>query len=269
MNPTAIILSGGKSSRMGQDKALLPFWGKPIIKHVLKNLLKLTNKVIISANSHDYAFIKQPQVPDIYKEQGPLAGIHASLKATKTGFAFIATCDVPLVSPELYLYLLENHVEGLDAVVAVHKGQVHPLIGIYSKANIEKIERALEQGKRSVIHYLKDQNVRYVEIDSSLPFYSEHLFLNLNSPEEYQKLLLMEAGIRVLYFGITGDISGKPEEFFSEITNVADLKSELFTNYPKLKEQPFKISVNQVFANDSFRLREGDEIALLPPFAGG
>ena len=269
MQLEAIILSGGKSTRMGEDKALLEFWGKTMIEHVLKSLQQLTDKVIVSANSMDYDFLGKKVVRDIFKDQGPLAGLHACLKRIETDLAFITTCDAPLVSSELYLYLLEKYEEGVDAVVAVHKERVHPLIGIYHKSNARRIEDYLITEQRSVMGYLEEQNVRYVEIDDSLPFYSEYLFLNMNAPEEYEKLLLMEAGIKVLYFGITGDISGKPQEFFSEIGSVADLKSTLFTSYPDLEKQPFKVSVNQVLATDSFKLHEGDEIALLPPFAGG
>lgn len=266
---TAIILSGGQSSRMGKDKALLPFWGKTIIEHVQKSLFQLTDKFLISANSQKYSFLKKKIVSDVYTNQGPLAGLHATLHETQTDLALVASCDAPLVTPKLFSYLLEHFQPGVDAVIAVHKGRQHPLIGVYAQSNADKIGKFLEQGERSVMHYLANQEVRYVEIDESLPFYSELLFLNMNEPEDYQKLLVMEAGIKVLYFGITSDIAGKPQEFLPKISSVADLKSTLFTSYPELKEQKFTVSVNRIIANDSFKLYEGDEIALLPPYAGG
>ncbi|MCF6240761.1 MAG: molybdenum cofactor guanylyltransferase, partial [Bacteroidales bacterium] len=94
-NITGIILCGGKSKRMGSNKALLQLNGKCIINYVTELLSNFCNEIIISTNSHELAFLKTELVADEFQTIGPIAGIYSALKHSKTEKNIILSCDTP------------------------------------------------------------------------------------------------------------------------------------------------------------------------------
>src|SRR3990167_7393360 len=134
---TAIILAGGKSSRMGFDKAFLRIRHRPIIADILDKLKNIFDEILIvispsrafgySANSTDLRVVS-----DVFPEKGPLGGIYTGLLNSKTKYNFVAACDMPFLNAALIRYLVE-HKGDYDIIIPKMGKEFHPLFGIYSK----------------------------------------------------------------------------------------------------------------------------------------
>ena len=194
MNTTAIILAGGKSSRMGTNKALLQLNGKTVIEGIVEKLEKLVDDTIIVTNTfEDYAFLHLPMIEDKRKGMGPLAGMEAGLAATKTERNLIVACDMPFISVELGRYLLSCLGEYQGAVPEI-SGQLHPLFAAYRKDVNKAVTQLLQENQLRIRHFLHHIHVKIVkkELLQSLELENEgHYFFNMNNPDEYHKALNM------------------------------------------------------------------------------
>ncbi|HJV46187.1 MAG TPA: molybdenum cofactor guanylyltransferase [Bacillota bacterium] len=185
-----IILAGGKSSRMGTNKALLPVEGKANIEKILDTLAPSFSHIVLVTNDQDtYSWLNVPMTSDVYPGQGPLAGIHAGLLASLAEVNLVVACDMPFVSTTLGNYLVGISRE-VDAVVPRWDGQLHPLFAVYRKACAKSIEECIITGNLRLVHFLDRLNVRYVEQDElQKVISSDVVFTNMNNPEEYQMVL--------------------------------------------------------------------------------
>ena len=189
MKAGAIILSGGKSSRMGTNKALLKFHEKTNIERIKDELKHVFDDIILVTNDPEtYQFLNIKTVTDQYPGSGPLAGIHAGLEASDYEENFVVACDMPFVSAELAESLvkaLKHH----DAVVPVIEGRQHPLFAAYQKRTAREAKSCIEEGTLRMMHLLDRLNVRYLE-EEDLMLYCEgsleRVFFNMNHPEEYE-----------------------------------------------------------------------------------
>jgi molybdenum cofactor guanylyltransferase len=190
MKAGAIILSGGKSSRMGKNKALLPFNDKTNIERIRDELQSLFDDIILVTNDPEsYEFLNLKSVSDEFPGKGPLAGIHAGLMASDYEENIVVACDMPFVSAELASTLVQN-LKHYDAIIPVIGGKQHPLFAAYQKRIVPEIESCLKEDRLRVIHVLDKLNVRYLE-ENDLQVYSdgslEEIFFNMNVPEEYEE----------------------------------------------------------------------------------
>jgi molybdopterin-guanine dinucleotide biosynthesis protein A len=150
-NITAAVLAGGRSSRMGTDKALLELDGKPLLDIALEKCGGFS-RVLISANdAAKYARFGASVVPDLIPGQGPMSGFHAALKAAETDYVFFLSCDMPLV-PEDFIASMAEKVQKkvpgtIQAVVPFAGGFWQPLCSIYHKSCVPLIEDALSRGE--------------------------------------------------------------------------------------------------------------------------
>ena len=178
------ILAGGRSSRMGTNKALIPLAGKRIIEHVLERVTGLGERIFIISNSPgEYEFLGLPIYPDVFPGMGSLAGIHAALTAAGSEHTLIVACDMPFLNRALLEHLI-SLATGFDAVVPRSRGIAEGLHAVYSKACIAPIERHLRAGDRRVISFHPDVHLRYVDDDELDLFDPERLsFFNVNTPE--------------------------------------------------------------------------------------
>jgi molybdenum cofactor guanylyltransferase len=189
MNAGAIILSGGQSSRMGTNKALLPISEKPNIERIKDELDKNFEEMILVTNHPEvYGFLKIKMVSDHYPGKGPLAGVHAGLLATSHEANLVVACDMPFISAGLGAILVENLRE-YDAVVPIIGGTKHPLFAVYRKKIVNEIKSCLENNSLRMIHLLDKLNVLYIN-EEDLKTYNkeslEQIFFNMNHPEEYE-----------------------------------------------------------------------------------
>jgi molybdopterin-guanine dinucleotide biosynthesis protein A len=184
---TGIILAGGKSQRMGVDKALLTLDGEALLVRIARTMRSLFEQVYIISANNRYRFLHLPMFDDFFRGCGPLAGIHSGLLHSKTRRSFIAACDTPFVSLDLIEYIVEFESQA-DVKVPATNGILHPLCGLYSRRCIPRLEWSLRSGLRRVQDVLERLDVDVVPIGPWLPFYREDLLLNINEPSEYQSL---------------------------------------------------------------------------------
>ena len=189
---TGIILSGGKSSRMGENKSLLKIGNKTIIERIVELMKDIFSENIIITNTPDeYKFLQLPLYEDIYKWKGPLAGIHSGLTYSKTERNFVISCDTPLMIKEMIQYIV-NFQTRKPIVFCRAAGYHQPLVGVYKKQIIIEIEKFLsdndETTDKSFHHFLKKVNAEIID-PQDLLFYKDELFFNVNSPDDYTMIL--------------------------------------------------------------------------------
>lgn len=189
MKTTGIILAGGKSSRMGKNKALLPFGDKKVIERIVEKMQMITDHVILVTNTfEEYKFLNLPMVADQYKGLGPLAGIHAGLEASRTDHNLVVACDMPFVSVEIGAYLLRE-LNGFHACVPEIYGQLHPLFAAYHRDTKDILDKKLAKGELKVRNVFQELNVKIItEKDFAavgLPL-KDSDFFNMNYPQEYE-----------------------------------------------------------------------------------
>lgn len=260
----AIILAGGKSSRMGQDKGLLLLHNKPMIVHLLDTVRKLTDDVIIISNNSDYLKFELPVYEDLIKDAGPLAGIYTGLTHSKHNKNIVLSCDVPFVSIELLNHLIESS-KNYDVVIPTNNNKTHQVIGIYDKTCIPLFKEELEINQRKIKEALKKVRLNVVDANQ----FSPKDFVNINTPEDLRRNVME---FKVIYFGMIAEAIGKTTEdiqFSQEKITVKEITELLLDKYPKLQNLSFKIAINHTIANENEEFKINDEIALLPPFAGG
>lgn len=184
---TGIILAGGKSSRMGTDKGLLPLKGKAMITYVIDALKKLNLPTIIVANNPAYLKFGLPVFEDEFRDMGPVAGIYTGLKHSDTELNIILSCDIPFVSEKL-LRLLLNKAEDYDVVLCAFNNQVHPLIGMYKKSTLSTFERHLKMNQRKLMTVCNDLTLHIINLNESPDVCNEQFVTNINTPDELKRI---------------------------------------------------------------------------------
>ncbi|MEH7074563.1 molybdenum cofactor guanylyltransferase [Neobacillus drentensis] len=189
MNAAAIILSGGKSSRMGTNKALLKINEKTNIERIADTLSRSFNDIILVTNHPEqYEFLGVKMVKDYYPNQGPLAGVHAGLSSSNFDTNFIVACDMPFVSVELAELLVTKSAD-YDAVIPIINGVQHPLFAVFNKRVLSGAAESIEAGRLRMKHLLDTLHVLYVtekdlQVCGSIDL--ERVFFNMNHPNEYE-----------------------------------------------------------------------------------
>jgi len=182
---TGIILAGGKSSRMGTDKALIEVNGKKIIQHIFEALNNVTDSVMIISNSNNADFLGVSVYTDLIEDCGPLGGIYTGLKFSETEKNIILSCDIPFVTAELLNFLIEKS-EKHDVAIPEHNGKTEPLCGVYSKSCEQVFKNSLTSGNHKLHDAINLLNLNIVNIDKE-KFYNNKLLANLNTLEELKK----------------------------------------------------------------------------------
>jgi molybdopterin-guanine dinucleotide biosynthesis protein A len=179
----AIILAGGKSSRMGEDKSLLSVDGESMIARIVRQTQRICAKTFVSARHPDqYRFEGVTLVPDTAPGEGPLAGIIASLAATDHEINFVCTCDLPDIDEALVRRMIET-ARTCDAVMPRSKsGQVEPLFAVYRRSILPRLREAFDAGERRIRVICEKLEVRYLEIDDGV-------VEDLNTQDEYRNYL--------------------------------------------------------------------------------
>jgi molybdenum cofactor guanylyltransferase len=180
---TGVVLAGGKSKRMGQDKALLMLNGKPLIQHVAQALQAVFAEVIVSANSTVYNFLDLPVARDVYPDYGPLGGIHAALGSVKTPYIFVAPCDTPLLVPAIVEKLLAGAAPDLITIAST-ADRLQPSVGVYPVGCHSDLDELLASGQRKVKDFFA--TVAYCTVCHDA--WGEKL-KNINEAGQYRELM--------------------------------------------------------------------------------
>ena len=182
-----VILAGGKSSRMGTDKALLELNGKSFIKQLAEEFDFFEEKMIARGNNESISNVNWTMISDIYQERGPIGGLHTALSICKSDALFCITCDMPLAKKTLAEKLFSLMEEGVDAIIVkTEDDRIHPLCGIYRKSTLPIFEEQIQLGNHRMMSVLDKICVKYVTI-----CFAEQTqqLMNVNTPREYEKII--------------------------------------------------------------------------------
>ncbi|PLR79013.1 molybdenum cofactor guanylyltransferase [Bacillus sp. V3-13] len=190
MQATGIILAGGKSSRMGTNKAFLKIGDRAVIERISAELSKIASDLVVVTNNFtEYQSLGLPMIEDNWKGKGPLAGIEAGLLASKHDKNLVVACDMPFISVKLGEFLLAQ-LDQYDAAVPEINSRLHPLFAAYRKEAVPAIQESLaeEQLKiRSFLHKINTKICKEEEL-SGLGLDEASLY-NMNNPDEYTQAL--------------------------------------------------------------------------------
>ncbi len=182
---TAIILAGGKSSRMKTEKGLVVFNGRMLIEHVIDAVKKVTADILIVTQNPDYKEFGFPCIADIFPDKGALGGIYTGLVHSSTKKNLLVGCDMPFLS-QILLEGLINNCEGVDALISLHQGKDEPLCSIYDKRCIPHFKLLLEQDQLKIIDAISGLKTRKIGFDKE-PWFAGNEFANINSIEELRR----------------------------------------------------------------------------------
>lgn len=195
LSKTGIILAGGQSSRMGQNKALMMIDGVSVIERIAIELEKITDELLIVTNTfHTYDYLNIAMVEDEQKGKGPLAGIQAGLKVSQSEKNLIVACDMPFISSSLGALLLEE-LEDYQAAIPKFEGRMDPLFGAYRKDALPAVSQSLEKNELRMMSLLQNLHVRYISEDILSKkgiFVKETAVFNMNDQIEYEQALKLD-----------------------------------------------------------------------------
>lgn len=183
---TGVILAGGKSSRMGTNKALLEIGGERIIDKAVSLFKSIFQEVILVTNTpEEYAGLNIKIVTDIFPGKGSLGGIYTGLVYASCDYSFVVSCDMPFLKRELIEYLIDIK-DDFDVVVPRLRTGHEPLHAVYSKECLKPIEAMIKEEDLRIIGFYPKVRVKEVSEEELAPFISEPSpFVNINTPEEY------------------------------------------------------------------------------------
>lgn len=176
---SAAILAGGQSRRMGQNKALLPLHGQPLIAHIAAQLRPAFAELLVSANDADlYQFLGLPVVADATPGSGPLMGILSCLQAARHEWLFVTGCDVPDINLA-FIAAMQQLSADCDVVMPLDaNGRPEPLFALYRKSVIPVAQALLAAGGRRIIDILPALRVAHPPLPGGW-------LKNLNTPDDY------------------------------------------------------------------------------------
>ena len=181
---TGVLLAGGKSRRMGQDKAGLVINDQALYTRSLQLLRRYFQKVIISGDRPDLSTQSIPSIPDMYPGSA-LGGIFTSLHTAETDWIFVTPCDMPHPDERILEMLLE--LRGCsDAVVPRGQQGYEPVFALYHKNCLPVFEAALQQGRKSIFSLYPQLNIHYLNCQD-MPAGWEKSLMNINTPEDLIK----------------------------------------------------------------------------------
>ncbi|MCB4751560.1 MAG: molybdenum cofactor guanylyltransferase MobA [Sulfurovum sp.] len=175
----AVIFAGGKSSRMGKDKALLPFGAyESLAAYQYHRLNVFFNSVYLSTKTDKFGF-DAPLIMDRYKVYSPLTALVSAFEVLDEEAIFILSVDTPFVDNTVIQNIITTRQKE-DAIIARTNNKIQPLCGLYVRSMLPLAQEALTQRKHRLTRFLEEINTKYVD------FEDEKLFLNLNHPFEYK-----------------------------------------------------------------------------------
>lgn len=191
-NLTGVILSGGKSTRMGGNKAFIEIEGTPIIQRIQTLFERLFDEIIIVTDQKElFSNLNAKIYLDLIPNRGVLGGLYTGLFFSSFPFSFCVACDMPFLKESVIKYLIKN-IEDSDVIVPKTKDGLQPLHAIYSKNCLEPIKKIIELGKYKIVDFYPMVKVKIIDENE---FFSldpmRESFINVNTPEE---LLLIKKG---------------------------------------------------------------------------
>ena len=262
MNFNCIILSGGKSSRLNTDKALVHYQGKSLLQRLVNNVLPFVQEVSIISNDEHHKIEGTTFLEENHEKIGPLGGLKVGLQNSNTDWNLVLSVDMPLLNiNNLIQKLVPNVSDSFKAIIPKSEEQHQYVAGFYHRDISESINIQLGKGEFS-LKQLFQQNNHIKTIESSLDF------SNINTIKDIENIGCKF--FKIISFGQVQEKIGANSFFIiSNSKTLDELQKEIRHYYPSLSDTTFRIAINQSFEKEDYLLKSGDELALLPPFAGG
>ncbi len=186
---TGVILAGGNSSRMGSNKALLPYRGGRFIEAIYRQMAEIFPEVLVVTNNPEqYDFLPCRKVPDIFPGIGALAGIQSGLYHSTNPAVFTVACDMPYLNSDLIRNLAEQ-ADPQGVIIPESPDGIEPLHAVYGKGCLEAMESSLKKGEKRIVSFFPEVKVKRIKAEQIASvddtFFS---FSNINTPEEYFRL---------------------------------------------------------------------------------
>ena len=193
---TGIILAGGKSRRMGENKAFIDAGGVPLFERVYRIFREIFPEIIIVANDANLFERYEARLQkDIVLNKGPLGGLYTGLFYSPSYYAFCTACDMPLLNPRLIKYMVEERDE-YDVIVPKTRDGLHPLHAIYSKKCLSPMRQLLDRDDLRIVNFFHRVRVRYID-ETEIRKVDSHMrsLINVNTEEEMEAVreILVEA----------------------------------------------------------------------------
>lgn len=186
---TVCIQAGGQSSRMGEDKALKPFLGRPLIRRVIDRLAPVADELVVTTNRpKDYGFLDLRLVPDLRPGRGALGGLYTAVASASHPLVAVVACDMPFASPALFEAAARLLVEEeVDVAIARTEEGYEPLHAVYRRATcLPAIQAALDADQWKVIAWFPQVKVRTLSPEEIQQYDPSGLaFWNVNTLEEF------------------------------------------------------------------------------------
>lgn len=182
---TGIILAGGKSRRMGRNKAFIDAGGVPLFERVYSVFRDIFSEIIIVVNNAGLFEQYEAHVQhDMISNKGALGGLYTGLFHSSSYHAFCSACDMPLLNPRLIKYLADEK-DGYDVIIPKTSDGLHPLHAIYSKNCLDPMKQLLDHGDLKIINFFNRVRVRYIE-ETEIREFDPHMMslVNVNTQEE-------------------------------------------------------------------------------------
>jgi len=188
---TICIQAGGASSRMGEDKALKTFLGRPLIQRVIERLTPIADEIIVTTNRpQEYGFLNLRLISDLKPGRGALGGLYTAIASATHPIVAVIACDMPFASAKLIEAASRLMVkEEADVVIAKGDEGYEPLHAVYRRETcLPAIESAIEADQWKVVAWFPQVKVRVLTPDEIKSFDPDGLaFWNVNTPEEFAK----------------------------------------------------------------------------------
>lgn len=185
------IQAGGGSSRMGADKALRPFLGRPLIERIIERLRPAADELFVTTNQPEaYAWLGLPLFTDLKPGRGALGGLLTALAAARGPLVAVVACDMPFASAEILRGAAQLLMEeGADAALPEWQGGLEPMHAVYRRsACLPAVEAAIDRDLWKAIDWLPQVKVRLLKPDELARWDPAGLaFSNVNTPEEFAR----------------------------------------------------------------------------------
>jgi molybdenum cofactor guanylyltransferase len=296
---TAIVLAGGKSSRMGRPKALLPFDNETLIVHIVRALNRIfAETVVVAAPGQEMPSLPATLVRDEMAYQGPVGGITYGLKAAGKKLCFVTSCDVAFLNAPLISHLM-SRIPNYHVVVPYWQERLQPLHAAYRRSVLPLLEDQLERGELRPVYLFDRVPTCKIGEDEIRRFDPEGLsFFNMNTPDDYAHALQRWSKLRSSASRIDGELVSCSVELFGmarllaktktidlalpQQATLSDVFFELAEKLPMLVGRVINPEKNNVISgcacninglefirNPTAKIRTGDKILILSADAGG
>lgn len=178
------VLVGGRSSRMGRDKALLPTGSRTLAEHIAESVRQAVGNVTLMGDPEKYTPLGLPVIADAVKERGPMGGIYTALLHSQAEWNLVVACDMPGVTPDFLRALIEAAGRSPQTCVASQgPGGIEPLCAVYHRRLLPSLESALRDMRLKMKDFLLQQNPRLWPVADA----AAAALRNVNTPEEWRR----------------------------------------------------------------------------------